>query len=269
MGCTASPWVLSVVIASLYLISYFENNLNVYLVYTYIVFLLALIALVVIVVSYVFIGLKMKQNNPSAQNKNRASRERKLAVTLLIVTLASLLTWLPHQCFLFVLYICSTCNIPHFNIFFIMKFLQFCNSGINVFIYIIRMPEFRQAFLALLCNKKQPTQQESTKQTSLSSVRQSDHTNGNQVKSIQKNQNQGNLTTHGQAQAVTTLNSRLNMNKANSASQNYSTNNKERVDNHLANDEKINERNESTNENFSKNGVSNVGYASDIDDTKL
>lgn len=268
MACTAFPWLSAVAVASLYLISYFGGNLNVYVVYTYAACLYALIALVVVIVCYAFIGLKIRQNNPSAQNQNRATRERKLAVTLLIVTLASLLTWLPHQCFIFVLYICKICKTPHFNIFFIMKFLQFFNSGINVFVYIVRMPEFRQAFLALFFNREQPTHQESTKNSSLSSVRQSAYANCNQEKTAkQKNQNQGILTNHVQRQADSTLPIRLNVSEDNAQSYNNSAYCKETEIKVPAKNKNGNTDLQLKQDNL-ENTSKNVDF-SDIDNTKL
>jgi hypothetical protein len=165
----AFPWIAATYVSVLYLVSnYYDKSILV--VYTYHTFIVATVALVIISISYITIGVKIRQYNPSAQNQNRPSRDQKLAVTLLIVTLASLLTWLPLQCFLVMLYFCESCPFPHFNVLFAMKFLQFCNSGINVFIYIVRMPEFRTAFLALFCGKSGENLrvQESTRMTTAS-----------------------------------------------------------------------------------------------------
>ncbi|XP_031553063.1 adenosine receptor A1-like [Actinia tenebrosa] len=167
----AFPWITATYISALYITSVYYST-SILKIYTYHTFSVASIALLVILCSYITIGVKLRNNNPSAQNQNRPSRDQKLAVTLLIVTLASMLTWLPLQCFLVVLYFCLSCPLPHFNLLFVMKFLQFCNSGINVFIYIVRMPEFRSAFLVLFCGKSEQNNraQESTRMTSTASV---------------------------------------------------------------------------------------------------
>jgi len=150
--CIALPWLLAFIFSSFSLTPRFLDHSAFYTTHYYNLSIFALIALIFITFSYVFICLKIMKNNTVAQHQNRASRERKLAVTLLIVTLSSLLTWLPHQCFLFIVFIFHVYIVPYAKVLFAMLFLKFVNSGINVFIYIARMSEFRQAFLALFNN---------------------------------------------------------------------------------------------------------------------
>lgn len=150
------PWITALFVALLFLIAVFTVNRTVGRVHNYARSAVVLIALVFIIVPYFCICLKMKKNNVNVQHQDRMSREKKLAVTLLIITVASLLTWLPSQVFLFALFWVKVKVSPlrYRQVVFVVKFLQFCNSGINVFIYIVRMPEFRMAFLGLLCKKK-------------------------------------------------------------------------------------------------------------------
>lgn len=117
----------------------------------YLSLILPAVALVIIFFSYIGIGTKTCQK--SHQIKKQAVRDRRLVVTLLIVTVASLVTWLPHQIFYIIFFFCKTCGRPTLDALFVTKFLQFANSGLNVFIYIARIPDFRTAFLALFCGK--------------------------------------------------------------------------------------------------------------------
>ena len=72
-------------------------------------------------------------------------------MTLLIETVVSLLLYLPHVVFLFAIFITksgiSRSLLIHFNYAFV--FLGYANSLLNPILYVIRMPEYRSAFLAL------------------------------------------------------------------------------------------------------------------------
>ncbi|CAH3183557.1 unnamed protein product [Porites lobata] len=87
------------------------------------------------------------------QHHGAANRQRKLTVTLFIMTIVSLLTFLPYAVYIFLSFQPS-----------IMKFLSFqeltrlqssltilflMNSLVNPIVYTIRMPEFRKALLLL------------------------------------------------------------------------------------------------------------------------
>ena len=93
--------------------------------------------LVVMISCYVTLWLKTRVR-PQRQN-----RQRKLAKTLFITTVASLLTWMPIQLYMFSFSVCGTCPTPSHHVAFAIKFVQFSNSFINVIIYSFRIPEFR------------------------------------------------------------------------------------------------------------------------------
>jgi len=160
--CASLPWIVAVIIASLCLIAKIRKGI-LSIIYLYQQAFFASVAIIVIVVSCVCIFVKIKKNNAVAMNQNRTLRERRLVVTLLIVTLASLLTWLPHQCWMFAAIFCRICgSIQIINYHITIKFLQYLNSGINVFIYIARMPEFRVAFRMLFFrNRREQTSRQS------------------------------------------------------------------------------------------------------------
>ena len=82
-------------------------------------------------------------------NQNHIVREKRLAKTLFIITAASLLTWLSFQILLLLVYFGVI--LPYFNTtLFIIKFLQFSNSLVNVTIYPFRISEFKNALLQML-----------------------------------------------------------------------------------------------------------------------
>lgn len=142
-GLASFPWCIACFIAG-----FNDIFTNSFIVYGYLINITIVTCLLVIVFNYVTIGVK------AFRIQSSSFRDRHLVVILLIVTLSSIVTWLPVQCLSAVLIFCRTCQNPHINVFYAMKFLQFSNSGINIFVYILRMNEFRSAFLVLFCRKK-------------------------------------------------------------------------------------------------------------------
>ena len=98
-------------------------------------------SLFVICISYISICIKVRRS-PNPQRHGATNRERKLTTTLLWVTLASLLTWLP-----FIIFSSATSNGLNLKSFFHVRMtlaaLVGSNSLLNPIIYAVRMPDFR------------------------------------------------------------------------------------------------------------------------------
>ena len=111
--------------------------------------------LFVICVSYISIFIKVRFSRRPQHHGAAGARERKLTRTLFIVTLGSLLTWLPlslqqgilslHPQLFFNLFGRS---FHHIDITVVILFLA--NSLINPIIYAIRMPELRAGILQII-----------------------------------------------------------------------------------------------------------------------
>ena len=158
----AVVWVTSglVSVASILLLHFEETGYyGLYLFFTYFP-----ICLVIICVSYTSIVIKVRCG-AQPQHHGAASRERKLTMTLLIVTVVSLLLYLP-----FALSrltdLSSKSDILQSlspSVRFHLKNAElalFCaNSLVNPIIYAIRMLEYRSAFLALFCKRPQQQRQ--------------------------------------------------------------------------------------------------------------
>ena len=72
-------------------------------------------------------------------------------ITLFIITGASLLTWLPFQILNLSASLHMNANIPHMQLMtLIVKALQYSNSFVNVIIYPLRIPEFKNCLPHLL-----------------------------------------------------------------------------------------------------------------------
>ena len=115
------------------------------------------ICLLVICVSYTCIVVKI-YCGPHPQHHGAASRERRLTVTLLIVTLVSLLTWLPHVTGSFLYYatdsLSSLTFLTLWRLNYALILLYYANSLVNPLLYTIRMAEFKRALVSLF--RRQP-----------------------------------------------------------------------------------------------------------------
>ena len=120
------------------------------------------ICLLVICISYASIVIKVRCG-AQPQHRGAASRERKLTMTLLIVTVASLLFYLPLIIFNFLVLTTdvskSMSYVTYFRLSYILLVLYVTNSLVNPILYAIRMPEYRSAVLALFRRRPQQERQ--------------------------------------------------------------------------------------------------------------
>ena len=118
-----------------------------------------LICLLIISVSYMSIIIKVRCG-AQPHHHGAASRERKLTMTLFIVTFVSLLLWLPLLIFTFLYFttdiFSSVSTITYDRSNFVVIVLSDANSLVNPILYTARMPDFRRALVALF--RRQPQQ---------------------------------------------------------------------------------------------------------------
>jgi len=109
--------------------------------------------LLIIWVSYTSIVVKVRCG-AQPRHHGAASRERKLTMTLLIVTVVSFLLYLPHVIFYYIFL------LPHsvrYHLGHAFLNLFYANSLVNPILYTLRLPEYRSALFALF--RKRPQQQ--------------------------------------------------------------------------------------------------------------
>ena len=110
------------------------------------------LCLFVICVSYSSIVVKFLCG-AHPQHHGADNRQRKLTVTLFIMTIVSLLMWLPYPVYYFLVFetrimkFLSFQEIARLNFSLIILFLM--NSLVNPIVYTIRIPEFRKTLLLL------------------------------------------------------------------------------------------------------------------------
>ena len=113
------------------------------------------LCLLVICVSYSSIVVKFLCG-AHPQRHGVDNRQRKLTVTLFIMTIVSLLMWLPFAVFNFLLFQSVTSTMEFrsasqefLRLQFSLSILSLMNSLVNPIVYTIRIPEFRKALLLL------------------------------------------------------------------------------------------------------------------------
>ena len=104
--------------------------------------------LTIICISYASIYVKVRHGAQGLYH-NAATRERKLTATLFIVTFLSLSLWLPYFVTWVVMEASDNFLMPPFRLFYFFIFLFYANSLINPILYLIKIPGYRRAFIAL------------------------------------------------------------------------------------------------------------------------
>ena len=151
----AGVWVLAAMVSTAILIlqrygKEWSKKYSLYLWSSY-----CCLCLFVICVSYSSIVVKFLCG-AHPQHHGAANRQRKLTVTLFIMTIVSLLMWLPHAVFIFLPSSKFLSFQESSRLNYSLNSLVFMNSLVNPIVYTIRMPEFRKALLVLFkCQRRQ------------------------------------------------------------------------------------------------------------------
>ena len=110
------------------------------------------VTLLVLILSYLVILLNV-QKGPRLQNVGALQTERKLTITLFIVTGVSVLTILP-----WAIYKSIPKGATSVHIYDMLAVIYFANSIVNPLVYATRMQEFRKALGNLLSRQRQAEQ---------------------------------------------------------------------------------------------------------------
>ena len=146
----AGVWVLAAMLSTAISIITLRRGELLYEVYVWQSY--CYLCLIVICVSYFSIVVKFLCG-AHPQHHGAANRQRKLTVTLFIMTIVSLLMWLPYAVYIFLIFQPSIRKFLSFQelvrLEFSLTILFLMNSLVNPIVYTIRMPEFRKALLLL------------------------------------------------------------------------------------------------------------------------
>ena len=114
--------------------------------------------LLVICLAYLCIWVKLKWGATPQKHRARTQNDRKLTVTLLVVTTLSLIAWLPLQVLSLVLFAKETAwHDGLVRVDLAVRLLLFSNSLVNPVLYTMRMPVFKaevvKIWLAVTCRR--------------------------------------------------------------------------------------------------------------------
>jgi len=116
-----------------------------------------ILTLLILTISYVIITLNVKSNPSGAPHHfGLVVSERKLSVTLFIVTVVSILSVFPYAIYAVIIsgkWDQLLSKMAQFHIFYTAHVLYYANSLVNPLIYAIRMKEFRNAVKDLICKR--------------------------------------------------------------------------------------------------------------------
>lgn len=112
------------------------------------------VSLLVICIAYAGVWIKVNFKQPLNVSRTTIERknENKLAVTLAIITIIFIFTWMPFHILNIVMFLCVKCrsSMPYTYLNF-FKLLHYSNSLVNPIIYSSRFPEFRRTIKAMFC----------------------------------------------------------------------------------------------------------------------
>ena len=167
MSCV---WVASFIYTTVVVLFLFYDVIGLQI--WYVVASCVFVSLLILTFSYcaIFVTVRCSEQ-PQHSHRSQARKERKLTMTLFIVTLVSLSVWIPYVLFTFLESYLSRQFSPEalLRARGVCEALFFANSFVNPILYTIRIPQFRRASINLVtCAVKTGTAQ--TSSLSLDSV---------------------------------------------------------------------------------------------------
>lgn len=114
---------------------------------------IVLIPLLITIITYVLIWRKQHDRLPIEEQEDDPNKI--LVKSLFIITGTFLPTWGPHQAINIIISFCGTWSWPYL-VFYIMKMMQFINSLMNVVVYSLRIPEYREELFFLILISRSP-----------------------------------------------------------------------------------------------------------------
>ena len=146
----ATVWVLPVMILSAAMfISFYDLTDNLFILWP----IYYCFCLFVICVSYACISIKFVCG-AHPQHHGAVNRQRKLTVTLLIMTIVSLILLIPFLLYIFVVAIGSENILSSLSYLCFSFILAGVNSFVNPILYSVRIPEIKQAFISLFSRQR-------------------------------------------------------------------------------------------------------------------
>ena len=145
LSVVGMPWLLAALATSFRLMKRF----NIISAMTFTVIIVAFLSAPSVVIFTAYFLIYSGRRKSRLELALRDVWNDRLTKTLLIITGAFMITWLPFHIINLALPFCSVCRRWPFIVFPIVKLLQFSNSFINVLIYPLRIRQYKKALIAL------------------------------------------------------------------------------------------------------------------------
>ncbi|XP_078376914.1 adenosine receptor A1-like [Oculina patagonica] len=148
----ALVWFLAACVAGIRVLSNFTSKELLKSVFNYAMIVCIFTSLILIFLAYALIWHRVR-NPVNQHHRNATKQEKKLAVTLSIITLVFVLTWVPFYIMNITIMFCQSCYV--LQLIYFAKFLHYSNSFANFVIYALKIREFRKTVFKLLCGGRQ------------------------------------------------------------------------------------------------------------------
>jgi len=136
-----ASWITALVVSLIYL-AFLEFMSHRHAIYTWIPY--AVIVASAICGCNIGVWRKFRQGRLVWQHQNRMMQNQRLTKALLLVSVLSLLSWLPLSIVTFFIVSVDRVASGTFTIYYITVLLNYSNSFVNPVVYALRIPEFKQ-----------------------------------------------------------------------------------------------------------------------------
>lgn len=147
----ALVWFHAACVAALHLLSNLTSGVLPIEVFNYAVIVGIFISLMTISLAYAAVWHRVR-NPPKLHHRDTTMQEKKLAVTLSMITFVFVLTWVPFYILNIFSMFCLSCYV--LELVYFAKFLHYSNSFANFIIYALKIPKFRRTVFQILCGKR-------------------------------------------------------------------------------------------------------------------
>ena len=155
-------WTLAILVSAIFFIL-FSLIASRHAIYSLMSYLLTL--LLIVCGCNIGIWRKFQQESIPSHQQNRSSQNKRLTKTLLFVSAAALLSWLPVIIVYYLAFSSTVLSLPGYTVD-VAFVLCYSNSSVNPLVYALRIPEFRHA-LGLCCFRRQTAEQPGKMMTEL------------------------------------------------------------------------------------------------------
>ncbi|XP_068674966.1 adenosine receptor A1-like [Montipora foliosa] len=138
----ATPWMMAFIVT---IIAYFLRP------HQFFPFFIAIsLSTPVVLTCVAYFVLWKKERSRKLRHQVQETKTLKLTKTVVLITAAFALTWLPFHVLNLVLYFCISCRENSTVVVYVIKLLQYGNSVINIVIYPFRYEEYRKSLFKML-----------------------------------------------------------------------------------------------------------------------